>query len=106
MTICPQMFNFCARVVTGKRRYDHISGAMLSLGWFTAKQLVAYHTLCAVNRTMRSGHPDSLLRTFGQRARQRHDHQASGRICSSGHPCGGRKKASLLPRSVADERQS
>ena len=23
---------------------------------------------------MRSGHPDSLLRTFGQRARQRHDH--------------------------------
>ena len=66
--------NFCARVVTGKRRYDHISGAMLSLGWFTAKQLVAYHTLCAVNRTMRSGHPDSLLRTFGQRARQRHDH--------------------------------
>ena len=66
--------NFCARVVTGKRRCDHISSAMSRLGWLTAKQLVAYHTVCAVERTMRSGQPDALLQTFGPRARQRHDH--------------------------------
>ena len=69
-----KLVNFCARVVTGKRRYDHVSGAISQLGWLTAKQLVAYHTVCAVERTVKSGRPDSLLQTIGPRARQRHDH--------------------------------
>ena len=67
-----KLVNFSARVVTGKRRYDHVSGAIAQLGWLTAKQLVAYHTVCAVERTVKSGRPASLLQTIGPRARQRH----------------------------------
>ena len=69
-----KVINFCARVVTGKRRYDHISGVVSQLGWLTAQQLVDYHTVCAVQRTLMSGQPESLHRTIGPRARQRHDH--------------------------------
>ena len=69
-----KIVNFCARVVSGKRRRDHVSGTVTQLGWLTAKQLVAYHTVCAVERTLVSGQPESLLQTIGPRARQRHNH--------------------------------
>ena len=69
-----KIVNFCARVVAGKRRRDHVSGTVTQLGWLTAKQLVAYHTVCAVERTIVSGQPESLLQTIGSRTRQRHNH--------------------------------
>ena len=73
-TVYKKIVNFCARVVAGKRRHDHVSGTVTQLGWLTAKQLVAYHTVCAVERTIVSGQPESLLQTIGPRARQRHNH--------------------------------
>ena len=69
-----KIVNFCARVVTGRRRYDHVSDAISQLGWLTAKQLVAYHTVCAVERIIVSGIPQSLHHTIGPRARQQHSH--------------------------------
>ena len=69
-----KLINFSARVVTGKRRYDHISGSIAQLGWLTAKQLVVYHTVSVIERAIMSGRPECLLQTIGQRASQRHDH--------------------------------
>ena len=32
-----KIINFCARVVTGRRRHDHISDAIQQLGWLNAE---------------------------------------------------------------------
>ena len=69
-----KIVNFCARVVAGRRRYDHVSDAVTQLGWLTARQLVAYHSVCAVERIIVSGIPPSLHNTIGPRARQQHSH--------------------------------
>ena len=70
-----KIVNFCTRVVTGKRKNDHVSGAIRQLGWFTAKQLASYHAVYAVERVIVSGQPEYLRQTIGPRACQRHQHQ-------------------------------
>ena len=68
------MINFCARVVSGRRRHDHISDVLKELGWMSAKQLVEYHTVCAVRSVMITEHPECILGTIGAPVRQQHSH--------------------------------
>ena len=63
-----KLLNFCARVVTGRRKYDHISDAFLGLGWFNASELKQYHQLCVFHRTLTTGQPEQLAVTFGHTA--------------------------------------
>ena len=67
-----KVVNFCVRVVTGKRRFDHVSGALQQLQWLNAEQLVAYHTVCALARVIETEQPEYLYGTIGPRAGQRH----------------------------------
>ena len=69
-----KVLNFCARVVTGRRRHDHISDAFRELGWFNIHEMQQYHQLCAFQRSLVTGRPEQLTATFGQAARYRHDH--------------------------------
>ena len=69
-----KIINFCARVVTGRRRYDHISDAVQQRGWLTAEQLITYHTVCSVRTLMMTGRPESLAATMGQRLSVQHEH--------------------------------
>ena len=65
-----RVVNFCARVVSARRRRDSVSAVIKQLKWLTAKQLVTYHTVCAVERTIVSGQPERLRGTMGHRANQ------------------------------------
>lgn len=69
-----KIINFCARVVTGKRRSDHVTECIGQLRWLSAEQLVTYHTVCAVERAIVSGQPESIYLTIGPRANLRHSH--------------------------------
>ena len=66
--------NFCARVVTGRRRSDHVSDAMKLLGWLRARQLIEFHTVCAARRVILHEEPAHLYRTIGPRAADIHQH--------------------------------
>ena len=68
-----KVVNFCVRVVTGKRRYDHVSESFAQLRWLTAEQLVSH--LCAVERVLVSGQPAYIRETIGRRACQLHGHE-------------------------------
>jgi len=70
-----KLVNFCARVVSGRKRNDRISDVIQSLGWMTAKQLVEYHTVCAVHTAVTTGQPECISRTIGLPANQRHSHE-------------------------------
>ena len=69
-----KMLNFCARVVTGRKKRDHISDAFSQLRWLNATELVEYHVVCCVQRTIVTGYPHDLLTTIGERANRLHSH--------------------------------
>ena len=69
-----KIVNFCARVVTGRRRCDHISDTLPQLGWYTARQLIDFRTLCALRRIIVEGAPTPLVNTIGLRANALHAH--------------------------------
>ena len=56
--------NFCARVLSGKRKFDHISGTLRSLGWLSAGQLHQYCTVMALRRLTDSSEPEALTELF------------------------------------------
>ena len=47
-----KLLNLCARVISGRRKYDHVSDVLRKLGWLRAKQLVSYHRLCLVETAL------------------------------------------------------
>ena len=69
-----KIINFCARVVSGRRKFDHISDIVERLGWLNAKSLVQYHTACSLLKTLRTGAPAYVARTIGPPRNAVHNH--------------------------------
>ena len=69
-----KILNFCARVVTGRRRYDHVSDVFRDLCWMRAGELQYYHRLCMTHNVITSGLPVALSDTIGETGDQRHTH--------------------------------
>ena len=59
-----KLLNFCARVISGRRKYDHISDALKRLKWLRAEQLVKYHQLCMVKTVIDSNLPLDIAAMF------------------------------------------
>ena len=55
-----KMLNFGARVISGRRKHDHISDVFRELNWLDARSLVAYHRLCLVHAVITTGRPESV----------------------------------------------
>ena len=56
--------NFCARVLSGERKYDHISDTLRSLGWLSAGQLHQYSTAMALRRVIDVSKPECVTELF------------------------------------------
>ena len=78
LTRIQKIINFGARVVSGRKRRDHISDVVQQLGWMNARQLVEYHTVSMVQSIVKTGLPESIHRTIGPPANQRHTHNTRG----------------------------
>ena len=59
-----ELINFCARVVSGRRRHDHISDVIRDLRWLNAEQLVKYHMLCLLKKVLLIGQPHDIAAMF------------------------------------------
>ena len=55
-----KLINFCARVISGKRKYDHISSELKRMQWLSASQLVEYHRLCVIQKALITGLPPGI----------------------------------------------
>ena len=64
MSRIQKVINFCARVVTGRRKHDHISDALRTLAWLPAQDLAIYHTLSLLHRILASGAPPAIAEEF------------------------------------------
>ena len=59
-----RVFNFAARVLLSRRKYDHISDVLRRLEWLDAHKFVEYFDVCFLYGILATGRPQSL-RSFG-----------------------------------------
>ena len=55
-----KVLNFAAKVIFGRKKFDHVTDLRERLGWLEAQQLADYSALCLTHKVLRSGEPDSL----------------------------------------------
>ena len=54
------IYNFAARVISGRRKFDHISDVLLELEWLNAQQFIDYSDLCMLKRLLDMGQTSPL----------------------------------------------
>ena len=67
-----KLLKFGARVISGRRKHDHISDVLRELNWLDARSLVMYHRLCLVHTAIKTGRPESLTDAIGDVAGHRY----------------------------------
>ena len=55
-----KVFNFSARIISGRCKSDHISDVLKSLNWFNARQQIEFSDICLLHRVLRDGEPEAL----------------------------------------------
>ena len=55
-----KIMNFAMRVVSGRRKFDHISDVRDELGWPTARQLYLQHSISLLHKIRVTGEPQAL----------------------------------------------
>ena len=64
-----KVIHFAARLVSGLRKYDHITPALTALGWPSIREVIARHDAVNVHRALyAAAAPDSLRAMIRQRA--------------------------------------
>ena len=53
-----------AKVIFGRKMYDHGSDLLQRLRWLSAENMALYHTLCAVLKVVRHREPEQLAAGF------------------------------------------
>lgn len=66
-----KVLNFAARVVSGRRKFDHVSDVLRDLEWLTAHNMYVYHALTLLKRVLVTSQPESLSASL---VRRRHLH--------------------------------
>ena len=69
-----KIVNFCAKVVSGRRKFDHISDVLRGPGWLNSRQVANDHTLTLTHSILRKKQPTSLA-TLLQPNSSIHDRQ-------------------------------
>ena len=64
LTSIQKVFNFAARILSNRRKYDHISDVLRNLEWLTSRQLIAYFDLCMLHKVLSSDCPSILASRF------------------------------------------
>ena len=55
-----KLLNFAARVLSGRRKFDHISDVLNQLDWFTAEHMHLYHGLNLLKRIISTSEPEAI----------------------------------------------
>ena len=55
-----KILNYAAKVIFGRKKFDHVSDLLHQLRWLSAENLVAYHSLCLLHRVRFHSEPEVL----------------------------------------------
>ena len=72
-----KILNFAAKVIYGRKKFDHVSDLREQLGWLPAQLMADHATLCLAQKVLVSGEPSSLAVTlrYNRDSRQRNTRQ-------------------------------
>ena len=70
-----KILNFAARVIFGRRKFDHISDLRDQLGWMSPKTMTDHQTLVTAHKAIQRGEPEALASLF--------QHNADARVRST-----------------------
>ena len=87
-----KLLNFCARVISGRRKYDHVSDVLRQLGWLRAEQLVSYHRLCLVKTALGTRLPADLAAMFSYVDTSYETRQTGLLYCPRAKTCSGDRR--------------
>ena len=73
-----KLVNFAARVLSGRRKQQHVADVIQSAGWLTAQELISYHRIMSVHRLITLQQPAPLAETIGPPASRQHQHNTRG----------------------------
>ena len=59
-----KLVRFAARVVSGRRKRDHVSDVIDGLGWLSVDSLYEYHCLIALRKMLSASEPQHLARNL------------------------------------------
>ena len=59
-----KVLNFAARVIFGRRKFDHVSDLRTKLGWLSPRCMFAYQTLVIAHKAITRGEPEKLADLF------------------------------------------
>jgi len=62
LAIIQKIMNFAARVISGKRKFDHVSDVRDALGWLESPQLFHYQSLCLLHKIISAREPECIAR--------------------------------------------
>ena len=100
-----KVINFAARVISGRRKYDHISDVVRQLEWLTIPELVDYNDVCLLHKIITNETPSSLRRniSFNYELLARETRQSSQ--ISLYHPNNNHGKRQFMYRACAKYNQ-
>ena len=74
-----KVFKFAARVISGRRKFDHISDVLLQLDWLNVEQLLNFNDICLLHKILTTGEPEAL------RASLSYNHEHTSRRSRQSH---------------------
>ena len=66
-----KIINFAARVVSGRRKYDHVADVREALGWLSASDLAAHDTLVFLHKVICKEEPAAIAQIFQRNEERR-----------------------------------
>ena len=55
-----KVLNFAARVISGRKKFEHISDVIRELGCMNVSEMISYFDLCTMHAILSHGKPDTL----------------------------------------------
>ena len=55
-----KVFNFAARVISGRRKFEHVSDVTRALGWLSARDFIDLNDICLLHRIITQEQPTSI----------------------------------------------
>ena len=92
LAMIQKTINYGAKIIFGRKKYDHVSDLLERLRWLSAENLVVHSTLCMVQKLLRFGEPQALAAGFATVADVRSSSGAPARVTRQDH-------ALYVPRS-------
>ena len=104
-----KILNFAARVIFGRRKFDHVTDLREKLGWITPRTMSDLQTLITAHKAIQRGEPAELANLFivnstvrAKTTRQDHQFQLPRPRLETGRRRFGYRAAALLNRLPGD----